>query len=228
MGGMHTCPKCHVSQPEDQFKSRSKVTGQPVGWCRSCVAAQAKKWGDMHPEARAAAAARWRKRNLPKVIADQRVYREKNKGLVTRVLTEKKCSVCLEVKPADAFPASRYTRSGLDSRCKACGTAKSYAWNQANPGRFRANQRRSRLKIEYGLTPEGVEVLLAEQGGGCAICHTALVPQSPQSQTQLHIDHDHLTGKVRGLLCSRCNRTIGAFNDDPDLLQCAVDYLRKS
>ena len=225
---MHRCPKCHRPQSEDQFRSRSKVNGEPVGWCRSCVAAQGKAWAEMHPEARAASAARWRTRNKDQEAVRTRVYRESNKGVVTRQVAEKKCSVCLETKPAALFPRSRYTRTGLDSRCKACGTAKSYAWSQANPERFRANQRRSVLKARYGLTPEDIEALLVKQGGGCAICRLPLLAQSPQSGSQLHVDHDHLTGRVRGLLCNRCNRALGFFDDNPDTLQIAIDYLRKS
>lgn len=65
--------------------------------------------------------------------------------------------------------------------------------------------------------------MLASQGGGCAIC------QKPdgEGKDRLHLDHDHETGKARGLLCGPCNRGIGMLRDDPALVRKALDYLEK-
>jgi Autographiviridae endonuclease VII len=179
----------------------------------------------MHPEARAAAAARWHSKNRDAIAVRQKAYREANKGTVTRPTTEKKCSLCLEVKAADAFPVSKYTRTGLDSRCKACTTAKSYAWNQANPEKFRANQRRSVLKTKYGLTEAARDALFTAQGNACAICRATMSAGRWKSWV---VDHDHETGKVRGILCGRCNRALGFMGDSLAIVETAADYLRKS
>ncbi len=99
--------------------------------------------------------------------------------------------------------------------------------------RWRANnpeyERRRKLIERYGITPEQYTELLVAQGGCCAICRqqeTARHNTSIRVQ-KLAVDHCHITGKVRGLLCQDCNRGISKFHDDPILLQKAIDYLSK-
>jgi hypothetical protein len=86
--------------------------------------------------------------------------------------------------------------------------------------KFLRNKKRD-LKSYYGLTIEDFEKMLADQGGTCAIC----------SGTQKHgrmlaVDHNHDTGKVRGLLCDDCNRGIGMLGDSKERLIRAVGYIR--
>lgn len=64
--------------------------------------------------------------------------------------------------------------------------------------------------------------MLEEQGGNCAICHE---PPPEDKHYDLFIDHDHGTGKVRGLLCLHCNTVLGMAGDDPDRLRAAIAYL---
>ena len=59
--------------------------------------------------------------------------------------------------------------------------------------------------------------MMVEQANGCAICGN--------SDKRLHVDHDHATGKVRGLLCMECNVSLGKFKDSPELLRKAIVYL---
>lgn len=81
----------------------------------------------------------------------------------------------------------------------------------------------------HGFSQHAYDEMLAAQGGGCAICG-----RSPQHRlrgrsvrTRLALDHDHTSGAIRGLLCERCNLTIGRFEDRPELLEAAAVYLRK-
>ena len=78
------------------------------------------------------------------------------------------------------------------------------------------------LRYRYGLTPEGLLDLHEKQGGVCKICGN-----TAKDGRNLDVDHCHTTGKVRGLLCNNCNRGLGHFQDDPILLQKAIDYLGK-
>jgi hypothetical protein len=72
----------------------------------------------------------------------------------------------------------------------------------------------------YGLTPEEYEAMLAEQNGVCAICK-----RPPIAGNSLCVDHDHMTGRVRGLLCSPCNVVLGHWGDDPQIARHAAEYL---
>ena len=75
----------------------------------------------------------------------------------------------------------------------------------------------------FGLTQDAYLELYASQGGRCAICKT----KPTRQYKRLSIDHDHVTGKVRGLLCMACNTGLGQFKDNDALLCAAVDYLKK-
>jgi hypothetical protein len=84
-------------------------------------------------------------------------------------------------------------------------------------------ERRSKLKAAYGITPEQFDAMVTAQGGVCVLCGN---PPAGKRHTQvLHIDHDHRTGRVRGLLCDTCNVGLGSFRDNPDLLKRAAAYL---
>jgi len=72
---------------------------------------------------------------------------------------------------------------------------------------------------KYGLTTDELAALIAEANGRCAICREEMDP--------LHVDHDHETGLVRGLLCNGCNTGLGMFRDSECRLVAAIEYLRK-
>ena len=85
--------------------------------------------------------------------------------------------------------------------------------------------RRMRNLRAYGLTIDEYEGMLIRQRGLCAICGHAETRLRAGIPQRLHVDHDHVTGRVRGLLCSRCNRGVGAFRDDPAVFRRAARYL---
>ena len=78
------------------------------------------------------------------------------------------------------------------------------------------------IRRQYGISLEEYYKLIEFQGGGCAICGRT---QEPDGR-KLSIDHDHTTGKVRGVLCYSCNRALGLFYDIPERLENAANYLR--
>lgn len=87
---------------------------------------------------------------------------------------------------------------------------------------WNAYRRRSaRIKRCYGISPEQHEALLTRQGGACAICRK-------RSDEPLIVDHCHLTGEVRGLLCRGCNLGLGFFKDDARLMAAAIAYLARA
>lgn len=92
-------------------------------------------------------------------------------------------------------------------------------FRERNPDSERSRQ----LKRKYGMSSEEYDQLLEDQGGVCAICGS----ECPTGR-RLAADHDHETGCIRGLLCSRCNPGVGMFQNDPELLRRAAEYLEDS
>jgi hypothetical protein len=105
----------------------------------------------------------------------------------------------------------------MESYCKACVKA------ARKPAILTPEYaRRHHLKHRYGITPEQYEEMLGKQGGGCAVCGTRF---PGGNSTNFHVDHCHKTGRVRGLLCRKCNHALGLVDDDPELLRALADYL---
>lgn len=140
----------------------------------------------------------------------------------------KRCSRCGEVKPGSEFYVHKSGRhSGqLLSRCKPCGIASSRQWNIDNKERTARKMRDYWLRRKYGITRQDYDDRLEFQGGQCAICGTDN-PGGPDGQT-FCVDHDHVTGLVRGLLCGPCNLVLGAVNDDKTRLERMLEYLEAS
>lgn len=130
------------------------------------------------------------------------------------------CTMCNEDKPLEDFHVHKLGRNGRDSVCRRCKAARSRERN-ADPS---AKERSYRLKLrrDFGLELGRYDEMLEEQDGRCAICR-----REPNGK-RLHVDHCHTTGVVRGLLCYTCNVGLGNFNDDPDRLQVAIEYLLNS
>jgi hypothetical protein len=123
---------------------------------------------------------------------------------------EKPCSDCHKIRPWDDFPGRGFV-------CKAC-----------HRNRHRAKSREWSLKNDFGLTVAQYTAMFDRQGGVCAICEkqeTAKANGCSGKIKELAVDHDHKTGKVRSLLCQKCNKALGLLNDDIDLLKKAISYL---
>lgn len=88
--------------------------------------------------------------------------------------------------------------------------------------RHRKSAQYARLKKLYELTREDYHALVDSQGSKCAICARTL-----KNHFNLHVDHCHTTGKVRGLLCNKCNQGIGLFGEDAAKMRLAIEYLVK-
>ena len=158
----------------------------------------------------------------------------------------KTCSKCGEPKPLDDFHRAANMRDGHRNECKACFKAAAKArynsevavarvrrWQAANPERFAAYQAEYRNRPErkrkmrdlyyrrtHGMSADEVDVMIEAQGGVCAICE-----ERPDVEARLHVDHEHATGRIRGVLCSRCNHAVGLLREDPDLFARAAAYL---
>lgn len=119
------------------------------------------------------------------------------------------CPQCGADIPDDRRAGSTY----CSLECKK--HAQDARWRKRSPGYNR--------QYLYGLSPERFEALMAEQGNACAICRSTEWPGKHPGTP--HVDHDHQTGEVRGLLCGPCNTGLGQFGDDPARLRAAIEYL---
>ena len=139
------------------------------------------------------------------------------------MIKAKKCSICKITKDETNFGKRRGGRY-LRSECKECGAKESSKWRKNNPELVKSGLRKSDLRRNYGLSLQEYDELLKTQNGECAICFKK---ESSARRLFLSVDHDHHTDEIRGLLCNKCNRALGYFNDDCKLLQSALKYLNK-
>ena len=120
-----------------------------------------------------------------------------------KMLTCTRCK-CEKPETSEFFPLHNKKRNGLDSWCRDCRS--SYR-SEIRRGKYRGMMSDQELKSLISSTIE------------CTICG---------EQDKLVVDHDHVTNEIRGMLCDKCNRGLGHFRDDPDLLEYARIYLLAS
>lgn len=130
---------------------------------------------------------------------------------------KKVCSKCKEEKELNQFNKNKAGLYGVHHYCRKCNSIhKKNSYNYVK-------SRNRRILNSYNLTIEEVESLYIIQDKKCKICKTKY--SSTSTHGGLYIDHCHLTGKIRGLLCNKCNTLLGNCNDDVSILKSAIDYL---
>jgi hypothetical protein len=183
--------------------------------------------GDVKPlEAFPRSAARKNGRGLycsPCFAVRYRSYRERKAAAERRTIRVQRpvpegmarCPDCQQLKPLEDFPRNRSTSTGRGNYCKPCHNVR----GRENRIRHNGSTRDYHLKRRYGITSADVDAMIEAQGGLCAIC---------QKREPKHVDHDHVTGQVRGVLCSCCNQALGKARDRTDILRAAIDYLERT
>lgn len=140
----------------------------------------------------------------------------------------KTCTVCKQSKPLDSFYRRESSPDGKSTHCKDCDNKKRKKWRKDNPERNQESQRNRNLLKRYGITLTEYESLFEAQGCKCGICGTSenySGHTGPRKEWSFSVDHCHTTGKIRGLLCNDCNRALGLFKDNKELLQSAIVWL---
>lgn len=132
------------------------------------------------------------------------------------------CKECKRTLDDEQFGKNRFMCDGRLNTCKRCVSGYMREYRKEHKDEIAARKRECAIRNTYGLSIEDVGRIFENQGSSCAICGRD-VPTGRGWQ----IDHDHKTGRVRGILCHRCNTALGMAKDNPDLLQQAMDYLRK-
>jgi hypothetical protein len=163
------------------------------------------------PKSRAAYQREWRKKNLDKSKAYQREWREKNAERLNARDREQR-----KKNPEKAL--ARLRKWYKKNPEKAASNSRE--WHKKNPEKIATRLRKSRLKSKFGIGVEYYEALLRSQKEGCAICG-----KQGSNKRALAVDHCHVTGKIRGLLCGRCNMGIGLLGDTAQQLKAAYEYV---
>jgi len=153
------------------------------------------------------------------------------------------CYICKVEKELTEFSKDKNNKDGFTYDCKKCRKVKYKAWYDANPEKVRniierdkpyrktyysENKERYKLKYierNYSISSEDYLEIKEKQGNKCAICG---LDERTVRNKELAVDHCHTSNKVRGLLCSQCNRALGLFQDSTEILEKALNYLKNN
>lgn len=144
------------------------------------------------------------------------------------------CTTCRVLQPLQAYARKASFPLGRQYVCRACFSTAKRETRAKDPAKARAAGRRwSRAQKEttrwrrilkvYGLTRLQWEAMFDAQGQRCACCGS----DTPQGKRGWHVDHDHKTEVVRGILCQRCNPMLGCAQDSIEILQAGIAYLMR-
>lgn len=201
---LKTCSICNLSKAPNDFIKNNQRTDGHSSWCKECNRIRFKKYYEANK-------AGYRKRNK-----ERRAQSQKKKiqdrppnyifDSITGLLCIKQCSSCEKYQPIEQF--SWQSKGYYCPYCKECDARKN---------------RDIILRKTFGLSIEQYNSILEIQEWKCPICNVPY-ENSPKS---FAVDHDHASGKVRGILCGLCNPGIGYFKDNPSHLRMAAKYLER-
>lgn len=204
-----SCSRCGEAKAVDRFyKSRTSKAGlQPH--CKTCDGKRSTE--RLRAKSRLEVEAGIRREQVPTLIAREL----RTQGL-------KRCPGCRVTKPLEAFYEHKSARDGRAPHCIVCVNTK---LRPAKKQILTEDQRRANrekvLRREFGISLEEYQAMHDTQGGVCAICGMA------ETGKTLAVDHCHTSGKIRGLLCGRCNPAVGFLRESPELARELAAYLEK-
>ncbi len=249
------CTRCKVEKLRTEFyKSKSQSGGYRYE-CKKCSTILKADYTRRNPKKNCEASKAWAKRNPDKIRANSFAQSSKRSGITDkehrarlakkkgeRAQDIKQCTRCKTTKPTSEFYGLTNDRGHkyLAAECKACAAGRSNEWREKNPEKANASARESQRRYrrahpeeserkwrtsaykKFGITVDDYDKMFKAQNGVCKICE---LPQSGRFK-HLAVDHDHETGKVRGLLCMTCNRNLGYVERD-NRLRRILEYLKK-
>jgi Recombination endonuclease VII len=133
----------------------------------------------------------------------------------------KVCSACRRDLPLSDFHSDKTHKDGLSNQCRDCKTVSARKWRLKNAAKQKSYSAEWHRRKRYGLTRDEFMARVEACGGLCEICRR---PQHPAFKV-LDVDHNHVTGRVRGLLCRECNNALRC--EDPAILRAMADYLER-
>lgn len=165
----------------------------------------------MNKEELAAYQRAWRAANLEKIRAKQKEYYLANRdGICAQARAHRLANLKKDKKQQRAnYLSHRQER---------------LAWMKAYYATHKKEQMAYKRMKKYGMSQDDFDALLEKQGMACAICHRDDWP----GKHLPHVDHDHKSGKIRGILCSKCNTALGLVNESLEIIKSMENYIRKN
>jgi len=153
-------------------------------------------------------------------------------GITTDFITMEKstkiCPICKIEKELSEYRLSKQTKDGYRWGCQPCrieyDRVARVKRKAANPDKYRTLEADRKLRLKYGITLDQYNSLCEQNNNLCEICNKE---NTTQDRKKLFVDHNHNTGKMRGLLCDSCNQGLGRFKDNLQILTGAINYLNK-
>ncbi len=131
-------------------------------------------------------------------------------------MATKVCSTCKVEKPNESFYKRKASKDGLRGQCNKCEKRYNNSWYSTGKWKDR------HYRKLYGLETDEVKELFDKQDGLCKLCSKELIFNGRLT----HVDHDHTTGKVRGILCYSCNTSLGKLGDSIESIEKVLKYLK--
>lgn len=210
---MKTCTKCRAMKSD--FPKNKRMADKFSSWCRGCHRQRRRDDYAKNPEKYKSAAKRYALKNRLSIARRAKAYalrnREKLKSYKQRWANKNR-------KFLKSWHAKYYRMNEKKIR------ARSSLWRKLNRPRALECMKNRQLKILYGVDRKWLQAAIKNQKGLCAICSC----EKPGGIGTWHVDHDHKTGEIRGLLCSYCNLGLGYFEDSQVILLSAANYLEHS
>jgi hypothetical protein len=200
--GIKRCTVCELVRPVEEFYKRSTSKDGYRNDCRACVSNRGREWYENNADRAREYSRNWIKDNPERAAQNRKEWYERSGREQQRI------------KYA-TMTAEEREQYNADRR----------ADRAANPARYQRYDIDRKMR-RHGCTGADYDALLTAQGGGCAICGGAPAGRAGAAAGRFHIDHDHVTGALRGLLCHYCNTGLGSLFDDVERLQKAISYLQ--
>jgi Recombination endonuclease VII len=210
---MKVCTRCGLSK--DDFPSAKRMRDTLSSWCRDCHREGKRIRYRKNPEKYKTAQREYVKRNRAAVAGRRKAYALRNRE---KLRVYKRQWACENRKFLKSWHAGYYRKNLEKIRTR------SKLWRKKNKLRALESMKNRQLKILYGVDRKWLKDAIKAQRGRCAICNS----KKPGGFGTWSVDHDHKTGNIRGLLCSRCNIGLGFFEDSSVILRAAEKYLRCS
>ncbi len=194
------CNGCGKVKKREEFSSHKTNHADGLQTkCKECDKAYQAQWRKTHP----------RKRYNPIAVDPQ---------------AKKLCKACQQEKTYASFGKSWSRKDGYEAECNVCLRKRKKEHKRKVTPEQQERYREQKTPIDIATYRK----VHAQQQGKCAICGKPETARNQHRVQRLAVDHCHVTGQFRGLLCHNCNLGLGYFKDDPDLLQKAIVYLSRN